>query len=89
MLKFWPMTSSSKEVMFLGELEEILDLMEPEHFRSILKELFTRIAKCVASPHFQVRVLRSDVTTNLQVRVTHISWNRLSTKMQEPWRGLV
>lgn len=42
------------QVMFLGEVEEILDIIEPEQFRIILPKLFARLAKCVASPHFQV-----------------------------------
>ncbi len=28
LLKFWPVTNSSKEVLFLGELEEILELTQ-------------------------------------------------------------
>ena len=40
--------------MFLGEIEEILDLIEPENFKLVHEELFSRIAKCVASAHFQV-----------------------------------
>nr|QWX95809.1 PP2A phosphatase regulatory subunit [Strongyloides stercoralis] len=54
LLKFWPRTCSSKEVMFLGEVEEILDIIEPEQFKKIIKPLFKQLAKCVSSPHFQV-----------------------------------
>lgn len=54
LLKFWPRTCSSKEVMFLGEVEEILDIIEPEQFRKIIDPLFKQLAKCVSSPHFQV-----------------------------------
>lgn len=53
-LKYWPRTCSAKEVMFLGELEEILDVMEPTQFALVKTQLFDQIAKCVASPHFQV-----------------------------------
>jgi hypothetical protein len=28
LLKFWPVTNSQKEVLFLGELEEILELTQ-------------------------------------------------------------
>uniref|UniRef100_A0A0K0DK80 Serine/threonine protein phosphatase 2A regulatory subunit n=1 Tax=Angiostrongylus cantonensis TaxID=6313 RepID=A0A0K0DK80_ANGCA len=55
LLKFWPRTCSSKEVMFLGEVEEILDIIEPEQFKKIIDPLFRQLAKCVSSPHFQVR----------------------------------
>lgn len=54
LLKYWPKTASSKEVMFLGEIEEILDTTDPKHFAAIQVPLFKQIAKCVSSPHFQV-----------------------------------
>lgn len=40
--------------MFLGEIEEILDVIEPTQFQRIQEDLFKQIAKCVSSPHFQV-----------------------------------
>uniref|UniRef100_A0A4W3GMC7 Protein phosphatase 2 regulatory subunit B'beta n=1 Tax=Callorhinchus milii TaxID=7868 RepID=A0A4W3GMC7_CALMI len=42
------------QVMFLGELEEILDVIEPSQFVRIQESLFKQIAKCITSPHFQV-----------------------------------
>jgi len=44
--------------MFLGELEEILDIIEPDQFIKIQEALFRQLAKCVSSPHFQVSNLR-------------------------------
>ncbi|PWA27409.1 hypothetical protein CCH79_00000472, partial [Gambusia affinis] len=41
-------------VMFLGEIEEILDVIEPSQFKKIQEPLFKQIAKCVSNPHFQV-----------------------------------
>lgn len=40
--------------MFLGEVEEILDIIEPEQFKKIMVKLFKQLARCVSSPHFQV-----------------------------------
>ena len=40
--------------MFLGELEEILDVIEPTQFKKVITPLFKQLAKCVSSPHFQV-----------------------------------
>ncbi|MGH0152387.1 UNVERIFIED_CONTAM: hypothetical protein FKN15_049542 [Acipenser sinensis] len=54
LLKFWPKTHSPKEVMFLNELEEILDVIEPSEFVKVMEPLFRQLAKCVSSPHFQV-----------------------------------
>jgi serine/threonine-protein phosphatase 2A regulatory subunit B' len=54
LLKFWPKMHSPKEVMFLNELEEILDVIEPAEFTKVMVPLFRQLAKCVSSPHFQV-----------------------------------
>ncbi|GAB6020651.1 Serine/threonine-protein phosphatase 2A 56 kDa regulatory subunit delta isoform [Chamberlinius hualienensis] len=54
LLKFWPKVHSPKEVMFLNELEEILDVIEPAEFTKVMIPLFRQLAKCVSSPHFQV-----------------------------------
>ncbi|KAF9963846.1 Serine/threonine-protein phosphatase 2A 56 kDa regulatory subunit gamma isoform [Modicella reniformis] len=54
LLRFWPKVNSPKEVMFLNEIEEILDVIEPSEFVKIEAPLFTQIARCVSSPHFQV-----------------------------------
>lgn len=42
------------QVMFLGEIEEILDVIEPSQFIRIQEPLFKQIAACISSPHFQV-----------------------------------
>ncbi|GAV07420.1 hypothetical protein RvY_17255-2 [Ramazzottius varieornatus] len=54
LLKFWPRTDSPKEVMFLNELEEILDVIEPAEFQKIMIPLFQQLGRCISSSHFQV-----------------------------------
>ncbi|XP_027340930.1 serine/threonine protein phosphatase 2A 57 kDa regulatory subunit B' theta isoform-like [Abrus precatorius] len=54
LLKYWPITNSSKEVMFLTELEEILEATQPVEFQRCMVPLFYRIAHCLNSSHFQV-----------------------------------
>ncbi|KAI3791887.1 hypothetical protein L2E82_05751 [Cichorium intybus] len=54
LLKFWPVTNCQKEVLFLGELEEVLDATQGQEFQRCMVPLFKRIAKCLKSPHFQV-----------------------------------
>ncbi|XP_065879740.1 serine/threonine protein phosphatase 2A 57 kDa regulatory subunit B' theta isoform-like [Euphorbia lathyris] len=54
MLKYWPITNSSKEVMFLGELEEVLEATQPGEFQRCMVPLFRQIARCLSSSHFQV-----------------------------------
>jgi len=59
LLKYWPITNSSKEVMFLGELEEILEATQPAEFQKCMVPLFRQIARCLNSSHFQVMFVQS------------------------------
>lgn len=54
LLKYWPKVNSPKAVMFLSEVEEALDVIDPDEFIKIQVPLFTQISRCVSSPHFQV-----------------------------------
>ncbi|MBA0842773.1 hypothetical protein Goarm_002579, partial [Gossypium armourianum] len=53
LLKYWPITNSSKEVMFLNELEEVLEATQPPEFQRCMMPLFRQIARCLNSLHFQ------------------------------------
>jgi len=54
LLRYWPKVHSTKEVMFLNEIEEILDIIEPCEFQKIMANLFRQIARCIQSNQFQV-----------------------------------
>lgn len=54
LLRYWPKTNSTKEVMFLNEVEDIFEVMDPAEFAKVQEPLFHQLAKSVASPHFQV-----------------------------------
>lgn len=54
LLKYWPITNSSKEVMFLGELEEVLEATQPPEFQRCMVPLFRQLGRCLSSSHFQV-----------------------------------
>ncbi|XP_021973601.1 serine/threonine protein phosphatase 2A 57 kDa regulatory subunit B' theta isoform [Helianthus annuus] len=54
LLKYWPITNSSKEVMFLSELEEVLEATQPPEFQRCMVPLFRQISNCLSSSHFQV-----------------------------------
>lgn len=54
LLRFWPKVSSPKEILFLLELEDIFDVIEPSEFVKVQEPVFTQLAKCIASPHGQV-----------------------------------
>mmetsp|Transcript_16953 Transcript_16953/g.43828 ORF Transcript_16953/g.43828 Transcript_16953/m.43828 type:complete len:597 (-) Transcript_16953:540-2330(-) len=53
-LAFWPLTYSPKEVLFLNEVEEILEMIHANEFHAIMHPLFGKVAACIGSPHFQV-----------------------------------
>lgn len=54
--------------MFLGEIEEILDVIEPTQFKKIEEPLFKQISKSVSSSHFQVnKISIKNPQTNLVV----------------------
>ncbi|XP_040972787.1 serine/threonine protein phosphatase 2A 59 kDa regulatory subunit B' eta isoform isoform X2 [Gossypium hirsutum] len=53
LLKYWPVTNSSKEVMFLGELEEVLEATQSVEFHRCMVPLFHQIGRCLSSSHFQ------------------------------------
>lgn len=54
LLKYWPLTNCQKEVLFLGELEEVLEATQPAEFQRCMVPLFRQIARCLNSYHFQV-----------------------------------
>jgi serine/threonine-protein phosphatase 2A regulatory subunit B' len=54
LLKYWPVTNCQKEVLFLGELEEVLESTQPPEFVRCMVSLFRQIGRCLNSPHFQV-----------------------------------
>ncbi|KAJ7853687.1 protein phosphatase 2A regulatory B subunit [Mycena olivaceomarginata] len=54
LLKYWPKVNSPKQVMFLNEVEEILDVTDPVEFQKIQVPLFQQLARCINSQHFQV-----------------------------------
>lgn len=52
--KCWPWSCSGKQVMFLNELEEILELLGADQLAQVSTTLFTNLARCLDSDHFQV-----------------------------------
>ncbi|OBZ86659.1 Serine/threonine-protein phosphatase 2A regulatory subunit delta isoform [Choanephora cucurbitarum] len=54
LLRYWPKVNSPKEIMFLNELEEILDVIDNTEFQQVMIPLFTKLGQCVSNTHFQV-----------------------------------
>ncbi|CAF4945971.1 unnamed protein product [Rotaria socialis] len=55
LLKFWPKTCSTKEILFINELEEILDVVDAKTFKIISVPLARQITRSVTSSHFQYK----------------------------------
>jgi serine/threonine-protein phosphatase 2A regulatory subunit B' len=97
-LRFWPHSSSPKQVLFLNELEDLLELTQPGEFAKIAIPLFERINTCVDSPHFQVAE-RALFLWNNEYIVSLIAQNRhlvlplvissLSKNAAEHWNATV
>ncbi|CAI9302950.1 unnamed protein product [Lactuca saligna] len=75
LLKYWPVTNCGKEILFLGELEEVLDATQPVEFQRVMIPLFRRIGRCINSTHFQVAERALFLWNNERV-VTLIAQNR-------------
>lgn len=59
LMKYWPITNSQKEVMFLSELEEILEVINAAEFQKVMVRLSLRLRRCINSYHFQVTLFFS------------------------------
>ncbi|XP_047175833.1 serine/threonine protein phosphatase 2A 57 kDa regulatory subunit B' beta isoform-like [Vigna umbellata] len=54
MLKYWPVSNSRKEVLFLGELELVLEAAQCTDSLRCIASLFRQIGRCLGSSQFQV-----------------------------------
>ncbi|GFS34669.1 serine/threonine protein phosphatase 2A 55 kDa regulatory subunit B prime delta [Actinidia rufa] len=53
-LKYWPVTNCQKEVLLVGELEELVENIDPEQYKKLALPLCTQITKCLNSWNSQV-----------------------------------
>jgi serine/threonine-protein phosphatase 2A regulatory subunit B' len=53
LLKVWPIVNAAKEVLFLQEIEELLETASSISLKDIYEDFFSRLAaNCVTSNHF-------------------------------------
>lgn len=57
LIRYWPVTNSTKEVLFLNELEEVLEATQAPEFQRCMVPLFHQISHSLNSFHFQVCIL--------------------------------
>eukprot|EP00477_Mikrocytos_mackini_P001546 GAHX01001662.1.p1 GENE.GAHX01001662.1~~GAHX01001662.1.p1 ORF type:complete len:484 (-),score=74.58 GAHX01001662.1:90-1541(-) len=97
LLKYWPVSSSMKELIFIKELEEFLDVWK--YGDSLpLEKIMKQIIRCAKSPNFQIAenalilLSRADVTQlvlkNKTVTVMSIVINGLK-KLKESWHTTI
>lgn len=98
LLRYWPKVNSAKEVMFLNEIEEILDIIDGSEFPNVCVPIFEKIAQCVSSSHFQVaeRALylwNNDYIVNLMHEnvkaIMPIMFKPLYTFSQQHWNRTI
>ncbi|KAK3193277.1 hypothetical protein Dsin_024587 [Dipteronia sinensis] len=53
-LKYWPITNCQKEILLIGELEELVENIDPDQFRKLALPLCTQITRCLNSCNSQV-----------------------------------
>lgn len=84
LLKYWPITNSSKEVMFLSELEEVLEATQAPEFQRCMVPLFRQLARCLSSSHFQVCVFYWFIIVFQYVSFRRFYWVRDCTCNNKP-----
>lgn len=75
LLKYWPVTNCQKEILFLNELEEVLEVTQAPEFQRCMVPLFKQISRCLTSPNFQVAE-RALFLWNNECIIALISQNR-------------
>lgn len=53
-MRYWPTGNTEKELLFLNELEDLFEPLEPDHVRGYVKPLGRRLARCIASSCSQI-----------------------------------
>ncbi|GFS45724.1 protein phosphatase 2A regulatory B subunit family protein [Actinidia rufa] len=82
LLKYWPVTNCQKEVLFLGELEEVLEATQAAEFQRCMVPLFRQIARCLNSSHFQC------VSTSLINSKGHRIWLGAASSASNGMEGM-
>lgn len=98
LLKYWPVTNCQKELLFLVELEEVLEVTQATEFQRCINPLFRQIARCLRSPHFQVAekalfLWNNEAVVSLiaqhRVMVLPIIFEALEKNIQSHWNQAI
>lgn len=79
LLKFWPITNPAKEVIYINEIEEVLDanpsLLNNKHSDFAIN-FVVRLSKCVQSMHYQVAEKSLTVLVNSDAIIKLVEKNK-------------
>ncbi|WVY99126.1 hypothetical protein V8G54_031277 [Vigna mungo] len=53
-LRYWPVTNCQKEILLIGELEDLVENLDPDQYRKLALPFCTQITKCINSWNSQV-----------------------------------
>lgn len=54
LIRYWPVANTRKQLLFLTEIEDLLQVVEPEQFVVIQEMLFKKLTEAIVSPAFQI-----------------------------------
>jgi len=54
LIRYWPVANTRKQLLFLTEIEDLLQVVEPEQFVVIQEMLFKKLCEAIVSPAFQI-----------------------------------
>eukprot|EP00514_Thraustochytrium_sp_LLF1b_P003709 CAMPEP_0184517434 /NCGR_PEP_ID=MMETSP0198_2-20121128/5556_1 /TAXON_ID=1112570 /ORGANISM="Thraustochytrium sp., Strain LLF1b" /LENGTH=478 /DNA_ID=CAMNT_0026907813 /DNA_START=330 /DNA_END=1766 /DNA_ORIENTATION=- len=86
--KYWPWSESSKQVMFLNELEDVLESADSAHTPELLPYVLKIVSRSIASEHFQV-IERTLYLWNNEVLATNLFGKQYSHIVFPPLHPLI
>ena len=54
LLKFWPFANTAKEQLFIMELKEVLEVIDPKDLEGIVGKLFKKVIRCISGENMHV-----------------------------------
>ena len=53
-LKYYPFGNTGKELLFLDELQELVEVLNPQTLAEVEVPIYQRLAQCIEGEHFQI-----------------------------------
>ena len=88
LIALWPHHDHKKEMLFLNELEEIVETCGPSHLMPVHEPVVAKIAEAINSPHFMVAERAIYLLHNVEAILQCVLSNR-ATALPVLLRGLM